>query len=235
MNIYLLQFVSKWFSLFVISLSSLFGVVKVTPRDLTVENENKEKNQSIMSTITKHDTEIRLNNRYPSDYENILQEGQDRITYIDGETKEEKVLQESITEIKEVGNGDSSTYTGKITGYGPDCEGCSTVGNVACFTREHTNHSLIYDGITYTDTEYGEVRILAADHQKFPCGTIVYVESGTGNNFMGIVLDTGSAMRNAWREYGIVWMDVAFASEKDAFYGNMTGNNATYTVKRWGY
>ena len=33
----------------------------------------------------------------------------------------------------------------------------------------------------------------------FPCGTVVKVNNGVLNEFSGIVLDTGIAMRNAWR------------------------------------
>ena len=94
-------------------------------------------------------------------------------------------------------------YNGKLTGYGPDCPGCSSVGNVSCLTREGANHSLTYDGLYYNDITYGNLIILAADHLLFPCGTVVKVNNGILNEFYGIVLDTGIAMRNAWRKVEI--------------------------------
>ena len=41
-----------------------------------------------------------------------------------------------VSEIIEIGTGPLNQYIGTLTGYGPDCPGCSAVGNVACRTRE---------------------------------------------------------------------------------------------------
>ena len=235
MNLYLFQFAFKWFSLFIVSLSSIFGGVDVLKSTSAILNGNKNRNKTVISNVIEFDTDIKYNNKLPSDVTNVITEGEIGVSYTDEETNEVKIIQEPVTKVVEQGNGDASEYVGRSTGYGPDCYGCSAVGNVACFTREHTNHSLIYDGVTYTDTEYGEVRILAADHQKFPCGTIVYVETGKGDPFMGIVLDTGSSMREAWREYGQVWMDIAYESEDAASKGGIASMETKYTVKRWGW
>ena len=144
-------------------------------------------------------------------------------------------LSDVKNEVVQVGTGKQGNYSGKLTGYGPDCPGCSTVGNVACRTREGNNHSLTYDGLYYTDTAYGSVRILAADHTAFPCGTIVKVDNGVLDEFVGIVLDSGSAMRNAWRNEGVVWMDLAFTSQEEALTGGATSSNTTFNVQRWGW
>lgn len=125
-------------------------------------------------------------------------------------------------------------YTGSLTGYGPDCAGCSKVGNVACRTREKKSHSLINDGIYYTDKEYGKVRILAAATTKFKCGTIIVVTKPGMEPFTGIVLDTGGSMRKAW-ENGNVWMDLAYASETMAGSDKLTGKNIKFSVQRWGW
>ena len=143
-------------------------------------------------------------------------------------------LSDVKNEVLQVGTGLEGNYQGKLTGYGPDCPGCSLVGNVACRTKEGVNHSLITDGLYYNDLVYGSVRILAADNSLFPCGTIVKVNNGILNEFTGIVLDSGSAMRNAWKE-GIVWMDLAFSSQPEALTGGATSSNTSFEVQRWGF
>ena len=143
-------------------------------------------------------------------------------------------LSDVKNEVVQVGTGAPGNFTGKMTGYGPDCPGCSKVGNVACRTREGLNHSLTHDGVYYNDTVYGQTRILAADNSIFPCGTIVKVNNGTLDEFIGIVLDTGSAMRGAWKT-GTVWMDLAFSSQSEARVGGATSSNTSYEVQRWGW
>ena len=57
------------------------------------------------------------------------------------------------------------------------------------------------------------------------------VQLGT---FNAIVLDTGSAMKNAWSR-GVVHMDLAYGSEKDPEVNITTSSNVKYSVKRWGW
>lgn len=235
MNLYLLQFVGKMLSLIVVSVAALFGGVKVNTVSTSVQNQNKEKNLSVVNKVIEYETEYQYSKKLPSNIQKVLVEGADGISYIDEVTKEEKVLAEPVTEVIEIGTGDYGEYVGRLTSYGPDCPGCSAVGNVACFTKEGKNHSLINDGIYYEDDTYGSVRILAADHIKFPCGTIVLVDTGLSEPFYGVVLDTGSSMRNAWREEGYVWMDLAYESQEAARYGNTTSRNTKYSVQRWGW
>lgn len=235
MNIYLLQFVGKWLSLMVVSIASLFGFINVNTETSFIENKNNEKNTSVVNKVIPYETEYQYNKKLPSNVTNTITKGENGVLYVDEKTKEEHVLQEPTTELLEVGTGDYGEYVGRLTGYGPDCPGCSSVGNVACFTKNHTNHSLIYDGIYYEDEDYGNVRILAADHLKFPCGTIVLVDNGLTEPFYGVVLDTGSSMRNAWRNEGTVWMDLAFESQEAARNGGITSKNTKYSVQRWGW
>ncbi|MDO5568686.1 MAG: hypothetical protein Q4G04_01040 [bacterium] len=121
------------------------------------------------------------------------------------------------------------TYTGKLTGYGPDCAGCGNTGGLAC-----GGHNLHTNGIYYNDATYGSVRILSAARSLFPCGSIVYVDNGILEPFYGIVLDTGGSMINAWNN-GNVWVDLAFASESAARVGGATSKNTTFVLKRSGY
>jgi hypothetical protein len=125
-------------------------------------------------------------------------------------------------------------FTGKLTGYGPDCLGCSGKGNLACKTRENKTFSLVKDGIYYTDTEYGKVRILSAATSKFKCGTIIEVSKDGATPFTAIVLDTGGDMIKAWNN-GTVWMDLAYSSSAMSGSDNLTGTNIKFSVQRWGW
>lgn len=114
-------------------------------------------------------------------------------------------------------------YYGKITGYGPDCYGCTS----GC-TR--TGHNL-YNSIYYEDSEYGSVRILAAD-ASFGKYAIFRVSDVPGMDpFIGIVLDTGG---NVGFNKGTLF-DLAFATEKDpSVHGISTSNNVKFELLREG-
>ena len=60
------------------------------------------------------------------------------------------------------------------------------------------------------------------------------VDNGIMEPFYGVVLDSGSSMRNAWAE-GQVWMDLAFESQAAAREGNATSRNVKFSVQRWGW
>lgn len=144
------------------------------------------------------------------------------------------ILTNMTPQVEKKGTGKSGAYVGHLTGYGPDCPGCSKVGNVSCKTREGSKHSLIYDGITYIDSIYGEVRILAAETKVFPCGTIIKVDNGVMDEFYGVVLDTGYTMRKAWSE-GVVWIDLAYSSQSEKEIKKATSSNTKFNVQRWGW
>lgn len=99
------------------------------------------------------------------------------------------------------------TLVGTITGYGPDCFGCS--GNTA---SGHNLHESIY----YDDSEFGVVRILAAD-KSIPFYSIFRVSGIAGMDpFIAIVLDRGSTVGidNCNSPQGCLTMfDLAFESE----------------------
>ena len=112
-------------------------------------------------------------------------------------------------------------YYGKLTGYGPDCYGCTT----GC-TR--TGHNL-YNSIYYEDSEYGTVRILAAD-PSFGKYAIFRVSNVPGMDpFIGIVLDTGG---NVGFGKGTLF-DLAFSTEKDPNILGLT-RNVKFEVLRSG-
>lgn len=124
--------------------------------------------------------------------------------------------------------------TGKLTGYGPDCAGCSGRGNLACKTAKGTKHNLYNDGIYYNDSTFGQVRIVAAAIQKFPCGTIIEIVKAGQQPITAVVLDRGGSMNSAFSK-GNIWIDLAYGSTADAKVGGVSGLNYQINVKRWGW
>ena len=233
MNIYLMELLSKWISAITLTLASLFGVTDSSEtHSLTIENINKTKNAQAETETIPYETEKVYNEDVPKGTETVIQEGISGVAYIIN--GEKQVLKEPTTEQIEVGTGETAVFTGRMTGYGADCAGCSGYGTLSCKTRNGSSFSLTRDGATYNDSKYGNVRILAAALEKFPCGTIVKVEHGVFGTFNAVVLDTGSAMRSAWAN-GTVLMDLAFITQSDKSIHLSTTNHAKYTVQRWGW
>lgn len=232
MNTYLLGLISKWATVLWVSVTGIVGSDGlISDETKKIENENQTKNATTTTVEVAYDTETRYNSKLPSNITITKQEGKNGIAYKDNKNNKETVV-DPVTEIIEVGTGDYGEYVGKMTGYGADCKGCT--GTVSCKTKSGSTWNLIKDGTSYTDDEYGSVRILAAALTKFPCGTIIKVDSSTMGTFNAIVLDTGGAMRKAWSN-GTVLMDLAFTSETSEGIHNSTNNNVKYSVQRWGW
>lgn len=220
----------------VLSIISIVSIITISILNtgITLKNPIGDMTATIMNEVEAYGTDYVYVENMPSTAQPVvLEEGINGLDYTYNGL-DYIHLSDVKNEVVQVGTGAPGNFAGKMTGYGPDCPGCSKVGNVACKTREGTNHSLTYDGIYYNDTIYGQTRILAADNSVFPCGTIVKVNNGNLDEFIGIVLDTGSAMRGAWKE-GIVWMDLAFSSQSEARVGGATSSNTSYEVQRWGW
>ena len=112
------------------------------------------------------------------------------------------------------------TIYGNLTGYGPDCIGCSG--------RTSSGYN-VTNTIYYYDNEYGNVRILASD-PSIPLGSIVKV-SGMRNEdpFFAIVLDRGGDVG-----YGrLTLFDLLFPSENDTY--NVGIQQVRYDIYRYGY
>ena len=233
MNVYLLELIGKWISFTAISVASFFGSFNYVYNTSKIDNINLNIESNVVSKVLKYETIKQYNNKIPSGTINVITKGVDGISYVkeDGTVD---TLSNPVNEVLEIGTGAKGEYVGSITNYGPDCAGCSKVGNVSCRTREGKNLSL-YDTIYYDDIEYGEVRILAATRDVFPCGTIINVSKGNVN-FYGVVLDTGGAMNSAWREKGYILIDLAHASQQAAISsGLIHGTGVNYKVIRWGW
>ncbi len=230
MNIFLIQVIGNFVNFLTVTILSLFGMLNSV--DTEIKNSDVTKNSYIENQTINYSTVYQYNSKMPSNISRVLVKGEDGIVYVNNYDNTQIVLKKVVNEIVEVGTGAQGMFQGRLTGYGPDCPGCSSVGNVSCRTKEGLNHSLINNGITYTDQEYGEVRILAAATSAFPCGTIIAVDNGILTPFYAIVLDSGYDMRNAWQN-GNVWFDLAFESQ--ASVTNVSNKTALFSVQRWGW
>lgn len=114
------------------------------------------------------------------------------------------------------------TITGKMSGYGPDCYGCS--GYLA--SGEYVGDGKIY----YDDSTYGNVRIVAAD-PKYKFGTIVRIKNSNLNgDFLAIVLDRGGVIGFDKR----CLFDLLYSNEDVA---NIDGisEDVIFEILRYGY
>lgn len=233
MNTYLLGLISKWASIVCLSVSGLFNSGSLFSEEkIEVDNINQTKNSAASITEVAYDTTTVYNSKLPKDMTITKQEGQNGLAYKDSSDNTVEVIEEPVNAVVEVGTGDYGQFVGKMTGYGADCIGCS--GNLSCPTKSGKTWNLASDGETYNDEQYGKVRILAAALDKFECGTIIKVQSPYLGTFNAIVLDTGGAMKNAWKN-GTVHMDLAFISETSSQINSATSSNVKYSVQRWGW
>ena len=112
------------------------------------------------------------------------------------------------------------TFTGNLTGYGPDCVGCGG--------KTSTGYDLTQN-IYYEDAEFGIVRIVAAD-KYFPFYSIIRISDVPGmDSFLAIVLDRGG---NVGFDKGTLF-DLAFSTEKDPNILGLT-RNVKFEVLRSG-
>lgn len=227
MNIYLLQIVAKWFHLLIISIISIGGN---TIFNYDIQNNNNSKSLNFVNTVVKYDTIYQNNFKIPSNITNVLVKGEDGLVHQDELGNNLLVIKQKVDEVIEVGTGQYGEYFGTVTAYGPDCKGCT--GITYCRKPDNTYHNLINDGIYYKDKDFNKVRILAADHRAFPCGTIIELKNNDLGSVIGIVMDTGSGMKDAYDKDWFL-IDLAYESEKDLKVA--TNKNTSFSVKRWGW
>ena len=116
------------------------------------------------------------------------------------------------------------TLTGSMSGYGPDCYGCTS-------NRVASGYYVGEGNIYYNDKDYGKIRIVAGD-KKYPFGTIVKIGSSNVSNepIIAIVLDRGGNI-------GInkkFTFDLLFAAEKEAS-KYAVSKNIKFEILRLGY
>lgn len=193
-------------------------------------NSNLVKSSFIDVYPISYDSKILYTSSLSYGEESIKQDGV--LGY--GVSGTDEILVSPVDEIKEVGLTYLDSFYGSTTGYGSDCLGCS--GIVACSTS-YGSHNLISDGVYYDDSTFGNVRIVAADNSLFSCGTILKIDDSNSDPFYAIVLDTGSAMRDAWRVYGDILIDIAFSYEDSSGVSEATNKsgNVNFKVYRYGW
>ena len=110
---------------------------------------------------------------------------------------------------------------GQLTGYGPDCRGCSGI--------TAAGHDVRDGNIYFTDKQYGRIRIIAAD-RKFRFGTIMKITAKNlyDEPFIAIVLDRGGLIKNNV-------FDLLF--EKEEGLRTIIGrqHNVKYEILRYGW
>ena len=145
-------------------------------------------------------------------------------------TQEEAILEEEIVVEDSVNtvplDNVIETYTGILTGYGPDCAGCGNPNTGKVLTSSGYHVSNFVNGaiepaftITYNDEEYGEVRIVAAD-STIPFYSIVRITvPGWESPVIAIVLDRGSTVgfENCRSERGcLTQFDLLYPTEAES-------------------
>ena len=194
-----------------------------------LENEKEEANSSVVVELTSVDkkeepieeeqqqSEVKETNNEETK-ETVKQEEESNVTPLIRDFSDKAVLE---------------TFTGSLTGYGPDCYGCGGKTSTGYDLREN---------IYYEDSEYGTIRILAAD-KYFPFYSIIRVSNVPGiDPFIAIVLDRGGDV--GWYRNFVsgeimfdsqkgTLFDLAFTTEKDP---NILGktNNVKFEVLRSG-
>lgn len=230
MNIGLLHLCIRWLGMMCLSLFTLFsGSTNI--RTISINNTSINKTTKVVSTVVKYNTINKYNSKLPSGRINVVVEGKDGLSYIkDGQ---QTYLHDSVDEVLEIGTGLSGDYSGNTTGYGGDCVGCS--GNVSCRTRDGQKFNLMTDGIYYDDNQFGSIRVVAADQRIFKCGTVMEIDTGRSEPFLGIVMDTGSSVKSNWNQHQLVHVDIAYETEQDPTVYLATSKNAKFKVQRWGW
>lgn len=114
------------------------------------------------------------------------------------------------------------SFTGTMTGYGPDCVGCG--GKVGCPPRQNVTNGNIY----FQDKDYGKLRIVATD-PGIPCGSIVRISNYSYEKepILAIALDRGGAIKGKT-------MDLLYESEA-ATKKIGRQHNIQFEVIRWGW
>ena len=130
------------------------------------------------------------------------------------------VVQKPQSEVIQVGEKFIETFTGSMTGYGPDCKGC---GGKVGYGLNVTNGNIYYE-----DAKYGKLRIIAAD-KKYPYGTVMRISNSNvlKEPTLAIVLDRGGAVKGSK-------IDLLFDSEKNIPRGT-SQKGITIDVVRLGF
>ena len=192
--------------------------ISLTSKVETVHSQTPELNDDITQKVIPYDTYEEVNANLDFMERKVVQEG------IDGLVVEyngvEVVVQKPQSEVIQVGEKFIETFTGSMTGYGPDCKGC---GGKVGYGLNVTNGNIYYE-----DAKYGKLRIIAAD-KKYPYGTVMRISNSNvlKEPTLAIVLDRGGAVKGSK-------IDLLFDSEKNIPRGT-SQKGITIDVVRLGF
>ncbi|MBE6153400.1 MAG: hypothetical protein E7166_04175 [Firmicutes bacterium] len=203
-----------------ISIISAFSVYVVVTSKVEVVHSlsTPELDTNIVQNIIPYDVYEEVNANLDYGERKVIQEGINGLTI---EYNGVKVnVQKPQSKIIQTGKKIISTVVGSMTGYGPDCVGCS--GRVGA--GQDVRNGNIY----YNDKTYGKIRIIAAD-AKYPYGTIMRISNSKvlGEPTLAIVMDRGSAIKGDK-------IDLLFESEASVP-GITTQKNITLDIIRLGW
>ena len=183
-----------------ILLGALFLIISINNKsEVNFKVNSKEMNK--LSWVVYNSGDVIIQEESNSDDKLIESNELDEVKEV---VKEEVIVEEKVVEVKEdkffMNKEVINTYTGTLTGYGPDCYGCGNRVTNKVSTASGYHIANIVDGkiepaftIMYNDSEYGDVRILAGD-SSLPYKTIVRVMVPNEEPIIGIVLDRGSTV-----------------------------------------
>lgn len=135
------------------------------------------------------------------------------------ELKEEKTIQEEpVIEYNNIStiSEETKNFKGMVTHYGPDCTGCSGITASGYDVRYTT---------TYIDSEFGEVRVIAAP-REMPLYSVVKLHNYKGGEIIAIVLDRGGAIKGTH-------FDILVESESSATQWGVQ-RDVEFEILRWG-
>lgn len=210
----------KFGTIIKISAISTFVIYTIVTSKVEVVRslETPELNSDITQNIIPYDTYEETNSNLPFMERQVIQEGMNGLTVEYNGVKIE--VQKPQSEVIQVGDKVISTFVGSMTGYGPDCKGCS--GKVGA--GQDVRNGNIY----YNDSKYGKLRIVAAD-KKYPYGTVMRVSNSNvlKEPTLVIVMDRGGAVKGDK-------IDLLYDSEKNVPRG-ATQKNITIDIIRLGW
>ena len=180
------------------------------------ETKKEEEDSNVIVELTSVDEKEELSENV-KDEDNNLEVNKEEVKEETIEKEESNVIPLTPDFIDRVA---IETFTGNLTGYGPNCVGCSG--------KTSTGYDLTQN-IYYEDAEFGIVRIVAAD-KYFPFYSIIRISGVPGmDSFLAIVLDRGG---NVGFDKGTLF-DLAFSTEKDPNILGLT-RNVKFEVLRSG-
>lgn len=208
-----------------LTILTIFAVrSNINNKEIIAVDNNGNKAIELMYHYVNYETIYRNNYNIPLFTQKKVINGEQGIVATSGESSNTFSIREPKDEVIEVGKGKINSFVGSLTGYGPDCVGCG--GRVSCNGEDGKRQDVRNGNIYYFDSEYGQLRIIAAD-KSIPCGTIIEIQNFifSSGPIKAIVLDRGGAIKGKK-------IDLLYSSEKETG-GIGLQSDITFNILRW--